>query len=339
MPFTVLHHLESVDLAVPDATIYAEVLEQVRVADELGYAIAWVAEHHFTRVRGRVPAPLLFLVHLAAHTQHIRLGSAVLPAPFYHPLRLAESVALADVLMGGRLECGISSSGVPDEMNVFGVPQEGKHDRLRHTLYWLARAWAGEEVSGLLTGAPPVTIVPSPVQRPRDMIWVAASTEGAARVAGELGHHLLLPSLRPVASSAKHVAVYREALALRGFDPATRKVQNTFHLVLDDDHDRAMRTAEPILRAYYAGYIRSGAIGRLEDESTEAIMARINFVAGGPEAVAEQLARARDALGLTHIAFQSRLNGLSQRQILRGLELAMAKVAPLFEGTLSVRSG
>jgi alkanesulfonate monooxygenase SsuD/methylene tetrahydromethanopterin reductase-like flavin-dependent oxidoreductase (luciferase family) len=272
---------------------------------------------------------MLFLIHLAAHTRRIRLGSAVLPAPFYQPLRLAESVAMADTLTGGRLECGISSSGVPDEMTIFGVAQEGKHDRLRETLRWLDRAWSGEPVPGPVEGARPVAIVPSPVQRPDAMVWVAASTEGAARVAGELGYHLLLPSLRPVPSSAKHAAIYREALNAGGIDPATRKVQNTFHLVIDDDHDRAMRTAEPILRSYYAGYVRGGAVGRLEDESTEAVMARINFVAGGPEAVAEQLARARDALGLTHIALQSRLNGLTPRQILRGLELVMAKVAPL----------
>jgi alkanesulfonate monooxygenase SsuD/methylene tetrahydromethanopterin reductase-like flavin-dependent oxidoreductase (luciferase family) len=342
--FTVLHHLEAAEGGVPDGDIYAEVADQVRAADELGFAIAWVAEHHFTTERGRAPAPLLFLVHLAARTPRIRLGSAVLPAPFYHPLRLAESVAMADVLTGGRLECGISSSGIPDEMRVFGVPQEGKHDRLRDTLLWLRRAWSGQEVAvsspgrtpdtdGASGHSPPVTIVPSLVQRVEDMVWVAASTEGAAQVAGELGHHLLLPSLRPVASSAKHVAVYRAALAGGGLDAASRKIQNTFHLVIDEDHGRAMRIAEPIMRAYYEGYVRGGAVGRLEDESPAAIMDRINFVAGGPEAVAEQLARARDALGLTHIAFQSRLNGLSHRQALLGLELVMTRVAPLLAST------
>lgn len=372
VPFSVLHHLESAEASAPSSGIYAEVGEQVRLADELGFDIAWVAEHHFAGTRGRVPAPLLFLVHLAGQTRRIRLGSAVLPAPFYHPLRLAEDVALADVLMAGRLACGISSSAVPDDMRAFGVPQEGKHERLRETLRWLLRAWSGEAVEvspgsatlgstefragaagdgGTLrtvaesssTGgsaapadaaggqAPRVTIVPAPSQRPEEMVWVAASTEGAAQVAGELGFHLLLPSLRPVPSSARHVGVYRAALAAAGVEFETRKVQNTFHLVIDEDHEAAMRLAEPILRAYYEGYVRSGAVGRLEDESTPSVMARINFVAGGPEAVAEQLARARDALGLTHIAFQSRLNGLSHRQVLRGLELVISKVAPWLE--------
>jgi len=211
MQLAVLHHLETTgDDAV--AAVYAEVAEQVRLADDLGFAIAWVAEHHFSTARGLVPEPLLFLLHLAGQTRSIRVGSAVLPAPFYHPLRLAESVALTDVLTGGRLACGISSSGVPDEMRAFGVSQDGKHDRLRESLRWLRRAWSGETIQ-LPDSESSVTIVPQPSQSVEDMVWVAASTEGAARVAGELGHHLLLPSLRPVPSSAAHVAAYRAELA------------------------------------------------------------------------------------------------------------------------------
>jgi alkanesulfonate monooxygenase SsuD/methylene tetrahydromethanopterin reductase-like flavin-dependent oxidoreductase (luciferase family) len=330
MQFAVLHHLETAGNDAVDSRVYTEVAEQVRAAGDLGVAVAWVAEHHFATTRGLVPAPLLFLTHLAGQTQDIRLGSAVLPAPFYHPVRLAESVALTDVLTGGRLACGISSSGVPDEMRVFGAAQDGKHDRLRESLRWLRRAWAGEAVEAP-GEAGAVTIVPRPVQLIEDMVWVAASTEGAARVAGELGHHLLLPSLRPVPSSAAHVAAYREELAAHGHS-APRHIQNTFHLVLDDDHDAAMRTAEPIIRSYYERYVQSRAVGRLQDESLPAIMARINFVAGGPGAVAEQLAVAARALGLTHVAVQSRLIGLTHRQVLHGLELLMARVAPQVAG-------
>lgn len=341
MRFSVLHHSESPGDDIPAAQVYAEVTEQVRVADDLGYDIAWVAEHHFSAAKGRAPEPLLFLVHLAAQTRRIKVGSAVLPAPFYQPLRLAEGVAMTDVLTGGRLACGISSGAVPDEMRVFGVAQEGKHERLRDALLWLRRAWSGEPVkhaaawrseSGAVDGAAAedmaVAIVPRPLQRPEEMVWIAASTHGAAQVAGELGYHLLLPSLRPVSSSAEHVATYRAALAA-GHDPSSRCIQNTFHLVLHEDHAVAMRLAEPVIRRYYGRYTASGAVDPLADASLPAIMERINFVAGGPEAVAEQLARAATALGLTHIAFQGRLIGLSHREALHGLELTMERVAPL----------
>lgn len=332
MRLAVLHHLESA-ADVPATTVYDEVAEQVQLTDELDFDTAWVAEHHFSPAKGRVPSPLLFLVHLAGRTRNIRVGSAVLPAPFYQPLRLAEEVALADQLTGGRLACGISSSGVPDEMRVFGVAQDGKHERLRESLLWLRRAWSGESVeSGPDTAAGErIPIVPQPIQRLDDMIWVAASTTAAARVAGELGYHLLLPSLRPLESSAEHVAAYRAALLEHDRLPADRFIQVTQHLVLHEDHDVAMRIAEPIVRAYYARYTSSGAVQRLEDESLPAIMARINFVAGGPEAVAERLAHVGRVLDLTHVAFQSRLIGLTHTQILYGLELLRTRVAPLLD--------
>jgi len=326
----VLHHLESD--GEDAAAVYAHVAEQVCAADDLGFAVAWVAEHHFLPSKGVAPSPLLFLVQLAARTRSIRLGSAVLPAPFYHLVRLAESVAMADVLSGGRLACGISSSGAPDEMQAFGADPAGKHDRLRSTLLWLRRAWSGTAVelpatAGSTVG--PVTLTPLPLQRPDEMVWVAASSFGAAVVAGELGYHLLLPSLRPLQASAENVAAYRAALAGAGHDGRDRNIQTTLHLVIDEDHATAMRMAEPIVWRYYERYVRSGIVPRQQDESLAAVMARINFIAGGPEAVAERVAHVATALGLTHVAFQSRLMGLERSRVLHGLELLMGRVAPL----------
>ncbi len=341
MRFAVLHHLESDgDQQLSDAAVYAEVLGQIRLADELGFEIAWVAEHHFAASKGRAPSPLLVLTHLAANTRSIHTGSAVLPAPFYQPLRLAEEIAMTDVLTGGRLECGISSSGVPDEMRAFRVTQAGKHERLRDSLLFLRQAWSGVPVAIPDTpGEPPVTVVPCPLDGLQRRIWVAASSRGAAEVAGALGYHLLLPSLRPLAASAEHASLYRTALAAGGHPAEGHHLQVTQHLVLDDDHETAMRIAEPVVRAYYGRYTRSGAVERLADESLPAIMARINFLAGGPEAVAGQLLRVAETLGLTHIAVQSRLIGLTDRQVRRGLELLMTKVAPLLGARAAAPTG
>src|SRR5206468_3000132 len=148
-----------------------------------------------------------------------------------------------------------------------------------------------------------VPIVPQPLQSPKELVWVAASSHGAAQVAGELGYHLLLPSLRPLEASQAHVETYRGALARAGHSPAGLKLQLTVDLVLRQDHDEAVRLAEPIVRAYYERYVASGAVQRLDDESLDAIMRRINFAAGGPEAVATRLAELQAALGLTHVAF------------------------------------
>lgn len=338
--FSVLQHLEAPADADP-SQVYRDVRAQTLTAEALGYDTVWIAEHHFSPAKGFAPDPLLLLMRLAGETRRIGLGTAVLPIPLYQPLRLAESVALADQLCGGRLRCGLSSGSVPDELRQFGQSAEGKHERLREALLWLRRAWTGEPVarSPLAerdAAAPRTCIAPLPRQTVQEMVWVAASTEPAARIAGALGHHLLLPSLNPPAVAAANAAAYRQALAAAGVRPRSRHVQQTVHLIAHDDHAAALRLAEPIARWYYARYLASGIIAPLADENLAAIMERVNFVAGGPEDVAERLVRLARASGLTDIAFQLRLIGLAASDVERTLTVAAERVLPLVRAAAAV---
>ena len=101
--FDALPELSTEEL-LDDVTYLAGVL------DRLGFDALYVAEHHFTEY-GRMPAPLAYLAYLASRTQRIDLGSAVIEAPYYHPLKLAEEAALLDRLSGGRLRLGIGRAG------------------------------------------------------------------------------------------------------------------------------------------------------------------------------------------------------------------------------------
>ena len=88
--------------------------------------------------------------------------------PLAHPVRLAEEVAMADILMGGRLNCGIGSGGSPDEMQIFRNAQENKHDQLCESLLWLRRAWSGDAVrppDSSAEDSAALVIVPQPLQR------------------------------------------------------------------------------------------------------------------------------------------------------------------------------
>jgi alkanesulfonate monooxygenase SsuD/methylene tetrahydromethanopterin reductase-like flavin-dependent oxidoreductase (luciferase family) len=98
----VLHHLEGdTEEGWPSSRAYGEIVEQVRAAEALGYEAVWFAEHHFSATKGRAPNPLLLIARAAAETRRVRLGPAVLLTPYYHPPRLAEDVAMTDVLCGG----------------------------------------------------------------------------------------------------------------------------------------------------------------------------------------------------------------------------------------------
>src|SRR3979409_960221 len=102
------------------ALVFGEVAEQTRLADELGYSIAWFAEHHFSNYC-LCASPLMMIAHCAGITQRIRLGTAVVVLPLYNPARLAAEIATADALSGGRLMLGVGAGSKPYEFERFGA--------------------------------------------------------------------------------------------------------------------------------------------------------------------------------------------------------------------------
>ena len=101
---------------------YGEMIEQVKLADRMGFNIAWFVEHHFRQGRSHCPAPEVVIGALTQATKNLRLGFGVtlLPYGFTHPARVAEKVATADILSGGRVEWGTGRS-TPMEQASFHV--------------------------------------------------------------------------------------------------------------------------------------------------------------------------------------------------------------------------
>src|SRR5579864_6523522 len=104
---------------------YAETIEQIKLADTLGFHTVWHVEHHFREGRSHSPAPEVIIGALSQATKNLRLGFGVvlMPHQFCHPVHVAEKVATADVLSGGRVEWGTGRS-TPMEQTAFHVPVE-----------------------------------------------------------------------------------------------------------------------------------------------------------------------------------------------------------------------
>src|SRR5665213_2535612 len=111
---------EGQGLGSTPARAIAEELELIEHADALGYHTCWVREHHFTQY-GFLPNTLALLAHAAARTERIRLGTAVVTLPLHRPIRVAEDVALLDVLSGGRVDLGIGRGYQSIEFEAFGI--------------------------------------------------------------------------------------------------------------------------------------------------------------------------------------------------------------------------
>jgi alkanesulfonate monooxygenase SsuD/methylene tetrahydromethanopterin reductase-like flavin-dependent oxidoreductase (luciferase family) len=98
----------------PDASaslLYSQAREQFLLAERLGYDVGWVAQHHFDVEEGGLPSPLVFLAWMAAQTERIRLGTAIITLALEDPIRVAEDAAVLDVLCSGRLELGVGTGG------------------------------------------------------------------------------------------------------------------------------------------------------------------------------------------------------------------------------------
>ena len=170
--------------------VFSEALEQIELADRVGFDCVWLVEHHFLEEYSHSSAPDLFLAAVSQRTQRIRLGHGIvhaLPA-INHPARVAERVATLDVLSGGRVEFGTGEGSAAAELDAFGVDpadkramwEEGVRVALRCMTETPFTGHAGDHVR-----MPPRNVVPKPLQRPHPPVWVACSRRETIRLAAK----------------------------------------------------------------------------------------------------------------------------------------------------------
>ena len=194
---------------------YREALEQIRLADRLGFHTIWAVEHHFREGRSHCPAPEVLLGALSQVTEQIRLGFGVTLTPFAFtpPQRIAEKVATVDVLSGGRVEWGTGRS-TPMEQTAFGVDRSLSRQDWAEAIRIVVGMWADEyfEYRSDRFTFPRRLVTPKPVQDPHPPCWMAATSGDSATVAGENGLGLLSFSImQPLETLAKVIGDYRKA--------------------------------------------------------------------------------------------------------------------------------
>jgi len=123
--------------------LYAEILDLVAWTEQVGFAGAWVPEHHLSE-DGYIPSPLVALTAMAARTSRITLGSAIALAPLYNPVRFATDVAVLDIIARGRIEMGLAIGYRKRETAAFGVDFTKRGRMFDEWLEIVTRLWAGE---------------------------------------------------------------------------------------------------------------------------------------------------------------------------------------------------
>lgn len=166
--------------------IYAETLALFNVAEQLGFDVGWVAQHHFKARGGRLPSPFPFLAAASQRTSRLRLGTAVVVLPLEDLLRVAEDAAVVDALSGGRLELGVGTGGDPEEFEAFGRSLETRQAQTASGIDLLHRAFHGEALGSRRQHLQP----PAPTLA--DRLWQGVMSVQSARNAAANGLGLML---------------------------------------------------------------------------------------------------------------------------------------------------
>ena len=174
---------------------FLQMIEQVKLAEELGFTSVWSVEHHFLESFSHASAPEVLLSWIAAHTSTIRVGHGVrlLPYPYNHPIRAAEQAATLDLLSRGRLEFGTGRSATAAELGGFGIDPAETRDMWRESLELILKAWQDPLVEhhGKYFSQVARPMVPKPLQSPHPPLWMSCTSPESHEVAGELGLGLL----------------------------------------------------------------------------------------------------------------------------------------------------
>jgi alkanesulfonate monooxygenase SsuD/methylene tetrahydromethanopterin reductase-like flavin-dependent oxidoreductase (luciferase family) len=344
MDFGIFNLMGSREAGKPTAQVFGEVAEQVRRADELGYTIAWFAEHHFSNYC-LCASPLMMVAHCASITRRIRLGTAVVVLPLYNPARLAAEIATADALSNGRLMLGIGAGYQPYEFERFGVDIARNLEMTDEFCDILDLAFSRDFFSyhGKHYQMPDTHIPARPVQNPLP-IYVAGHTQAMFRAAARHGYRVLTSGrVGGIALLAEQYADIATAFAAENKPLSRAHVTVNRFAHITDSRAEGMRFAE---NARYQSRLASSLRRRQEvmngtvlidvpfpdEPPLEAIYD--NLLIGDAQTVAEKLVAEIHATRPVHVCFSFKVGDTPHAAAMRSMELMMGEVKPRVEKAL-----
>ena len=223
MKFGLAYEMQRPVLA--DHAVIEETLEQIILADEMGWDYVWFVEHHFLTGFSMSPCPEVMYGALSRLTKRIRLGFGVVILPYHHPVRVAERVAMVDHLSNGRVEFGTGRSAAYEQMGM-GIDPRDTREMWEESLTMVPKIWESDtfEWEGRFWNVPPRQVLPKPYQKPHPPIWVAALQPSTYELAAQKGIGVMALGISAPSILAPHVKAYRENI--KKAEPVGQYVNN-----------------------------------------------------------------------------------------------------------------
>jgi alkanesulfonate monooxygenase SsuD/methylene tetrahydromethanopterin reductase-like flavin-dependent oxidoreductase (luciferase family) len=343
MKFQLAINMERMDDSADMRDVARHTLEMVRMADEGGFTIAWAAEHHALEMT-IAPNPFSILTWWAGHTSRIRLGTAVIAAPYWHPIKAAGEAAFVDLISGGRLEFGIGSGAYQREFDRMrpGLKQTDAWRYMQEMLPVIRALWQGDTAhEGQFWSFPTSTSVPKPLQKDVP-VWVAARAPVTYDYAVKHGCNIQSwPLTRGMDEAQTYMDRMAEAMANNpgAKRPKMAMMRHTAVYDRKEDWMVPVRAAQRQLSQFENLFKNMGDV---ENGFPKAIpfdqlgnraeydpgMLATNLMFGTPDEVIAKL-RLYEALGVDEFIYYASL-GLGLKEQKRSMELFCREVIPAF---------
>lgn len=351
------------ELAVPDfagrseTQVFHETLNELVAADSTRFRTAWFVEHHFMRGYSHSSAPDLLLAAASQRTARLRLGHAIVPLPYHHPVQVAERLATLDILSNGRVEFGFGRGFSPEEYAVFGVSMGESRERVNESIAVLREYFRGAPVSfaGQIYRLNHVDIVPRVVQQPHPPLWMAAVSPESFEVAAQMGAGVLIGPFKPWFMVKPDIERYRTASKelhdrRAGSGEPNTRVGMTVGLFCLEDGERAraiaktnitwfyrelLRRTAPVLEnlhASYEYYRRFGGLKFLLEKAANLAMLETAgmVVAGDPDHCIRKIEQYR-AAGVDHLLCAIGAGGSPSPVVIESMHTINKYIIPHFQ--------
>ena len=344
--------------------LFHEALDQIVLADRLGYDHAWEVEHHFLDEYSHSSAPEVFLAAAASVTKNIRLGHGIRQViPNYnHPARTAEGLATLDIMSNGRVEFGIGEGATRLELGGFNIPAKEKRAMAIE---------AGEQIANMMVldpypgfegkyfSMPCRNVLPKPVQHPHPPMWMACTNRDTIRVAASLGVGALAFSFVDPEEAKNWSDIYYGIIKSEECRPIGHSVNANIAMVsnfsLHHDREEAIRRGHEGFEFF--GYALNALVahdtvpGRTDmwgdyikargNRTQEVIDAakRAEAIATGigtPDDMRAHLRAFQDA-GVDQVIFMQQAGRNKHEHICESLELFAKEVMPEFKAEVAAR--
>lgn len=316
--------------------LYAEMLDEISMAEEMGFDSAWLTEHHFLK-DGYCPSMMVAAAAIAARTKKIRIGTGVLLMPLHDPVRVAEDAAVVDLISGGRLILGIGLGYRPEEFAGFGRALKERRGRMEESLEILNNSWQDKPFTfdGKYYKLENVNVTPKPVQRPIP-IWIGAFTEPAIRRAARIGAPLYVPAIGIIPIVKYLFDMHGSLLREYGRNPEDFEKPLVREIYISDKtSDKIWEKIKENVTYTAKGYASWGSMvdreGNLLSDPNDPVLydiAREQSIIGTPEECIETIKRYKDALPVNNLICRFKFPGISHDEAVRSMKLFVEKVLP-----------